>query len=126
MISVKTYGNFDKTFRMLKLALSRSYLTRLESYGQRGVAALSANTPKDSGETAHSWSYKIIRTANSVSIIWLNDAQDGALDTPLAILIQYGHGTRNGGYVEGRDYINPTMRPMFDSIAEEAWRYLNK
>jgi hypothetical protein len=96
----------------------------LESYGEQGVAALAAATPKDSGLTAASWYYEIERTKDAVSLQFFNsNVNDGV---PIAIILQYGHGTRNGGYVVGRDYINPAARPLFDKIAENAWMEVTK
>lgn len=92
----------------------------LHRYGQEGVAHLAANTPKDTGETAASWSYEVKRTSRSMSIIWTNS--NIVSGVPIAVILQYGHGTRNGGYVSGRDYINPAMRQVFDQLADDVWR----
>ena len=95
-------------------------MSDLDKYGQEGVAALASATPVDSGETANSWYYKIERTKGSVKIVFCNsNIQNGV---PIAIILQYGHGTRNGGWVEGRDYINPAIQPIFDKITNEMWR----
>jgi hypothetical protein len=92
----------------------------LEQYGQKGVDALASATPKDSGETAHCWAYKIERKSGKVSIVWSNtNVVNGS---NIAVLIQYGHGTGTGGYVQGRDYINPAIRPIFDKIADDVWK----
>jgi hypothetical protein len=98
--------------------------SQLERYGARGVAALEAATPINSGETAKRWSYEIVSKPGYYSIRWKNDHKEGG--APVAVLLQYGHGTRNGGFVQGRDYINPTMQPIFDQIAEEAWKEVTK
>jgi hypothetical protein len=124
MFRLTSKGDYNKTRSMLQSAKSKSYLTSLNSFGQRGVNALSAATPQLTGETASSWYYVIGNYPGKVSITWLNSAQAGI--APLAILIQYGHGTRNGGYVQGRDYINPAMRPVLDEIANEAWASLTR
>lgn len=93
-------------------------------YGRRGVAALESATPRDSGLAANSWYYEIEKTANSVRIVFLNsDIENGF---PVAIMLQYGHGTGNGGWVEGRDYINPAIQPIFDEIAEAAWKEVTR
>ena len=92
----------------------------LDRFGRQGVAALSAATPVDSGETAASWYYEITRTKSSWTITFNNSHMVGGV--PLAILLQYGHGTGTGGYVQGRDYINPAIQPVFDRIADEAWK----
>lgn len=96
----------------------------LESFGREGVAALASATPVDSGLTASSWDYKIERSEASVSIIFTNSHINKGV--PIAIILQYGHGTRNGGWVEGRDYINPAIQPIFDKIAEKAWREVTR
>jgi hypothetical protein len=96
----------------------------LDRYGKAGVAALASATPVDTGLTARSWSYKIERSDKSVTISFHNsNIQNGV---PIAIILQYGHGTRNGGWVEGRDYINPAIRPIFDQITTNAWREVTK
>lgn len=99
--------------------MHRSYKDTLASYGERGVKALAAATPKDTGKTADSWTYSIEEGKGTVSIVWSNTNVNKGLN--IAVLLQYGHGTRNGGYVQGRDYINPALRPLFDEIANKAW-----
>lgn len=96
------------------------FSARLSQYGDRGVRALEAATPKDSGDTAHSWSYKVTKEKGYYSIAWFNDHVQN--ESNIAILLQYGHGTGTGGYVEGRDYINPAMQPIFDQMANELWK----
>lgn len=121
MIKIQQRGDFKNTEKFLKRSFGRNYLDVLKKYGQQGVAALSAATPVDTGLTASSWSYKIIQNNGNISIIWENsNVQKGWAN--IAILLQYGHGTRNGGYVSGRDYINPALRPIFDKMADAAWR----
>lgn len=120
MITFRQEGNFSKLdtyFERLKGILNWSIL---DKYGRAGVEALSSATPIESGKTAESWYYKIERGENSVTIYFCNDntTPDG---TPIAILLQYGHGTRNGGYVEGKDFINPAIVPIFEEIANTAW-----
>jgi hypothetical protein len=124
MISVNHRGNFDKTNAFFKLASSRAYLRELDKFGELGVQALARATPKDSGKTASSWSYKISVSQKAISIVWINSVDAGT--APLAVLLQYGHGTRQGAYVQGRDYINPATRPVFDEIAREVWNTLMK
>ena len=92
----------------------------LEKYAQQGVAALSAATPIDSGRTAISWEYEIIQNDSSISILWKNINTNKGVN--IALILQYGHGTRNGGYVSGRDYINPALQPIFDKMADAAWK----
>lgn len=124
MIVVKHKGDFAKTERFLQRAKKTHILSILDAYGQMGVDALRDATPFDTGTTAASWGYEIEYTRNGYSITWTNsNVQDGV---PIAILLQYGHGTRNGGYVQGRDYINPALAPIFDKIAEEAWKEVTK
>ena len=96
----------------------------LDKYGREGVAALQTATPKDTGKTSESWYYKIERKNGSVSLTFHNSNQNKGV--PIAIILQYGHATGNGGYVEGVDYINPALRPIFDKIAEEAWKEVKK
>lgn len=114
MISFTKTGNFSKTEKYFKKLKETAQLKMLDRYGREGVAALSSATPVDSGLTASSWYYEIRRKNGSVSINWLNsNINDGV---PIAIILQYGHGTGTGGWVEGRDYINPAIRPVFDKI----------
>ena len=120
MITISSKGNFDKTEKMLKKTLGRDYVSVLEQYGRMGVEALSASTPVKSGLTASSWSYEIVRKDSSISVVWNNsNIQKGV---SIALILQYGHGTRNGGYVRGRDYINPALQPIFDKMADAAWK----
>lgn len=124
MISISYKGDFKKTEDFLKKSLASDYMAILNRYGQKGVSALSSATPKDSGETANSWGYRINNNKGSVSIIWTNShVVDGVL---IAVILQYGHATRNGGYVQGRDYINPAIRPIFDEISNDVWREVTK
>lgn len=126
MIKFKHKGNFNITETFFKRNITPKYMALLEKYAREGVNALREATPKDSGETADSWNYSIQYYSDSGKVIisWLNDnISDGV---PVAILIQYGHGTRNGGYVQGRDFINPTLRPLFDKIANEVWKEVIK
>lgn len=105
---------------------NREQFKVLEKYGAMGVAALQNATPKESGETADSWYYEIASKPGYFSIRWLNSHLEGPGRIPIAVLLQYGHGTRNGGYIQGRDYINPAMRPIFDQIAADMWREVTK
>lgn len=124
-VIVKVKGEFKKTKNFLGNITARGYLKNLHALGRRGVAALAAATPVDTGETAISWNYEIIEEDDTIKIIWTNDNMVDN-DTPLVILLQYGHGTRNGGYVVGRDFINPAIRPIFDQIADDAWMEVKK
>ena len=124
MITFTTSGNFNNTENFLKRMSKSDQMALMNKFGQAGVEALSINTPIDTGETAQSWSYTITRKADSYRIDWVNsNVQNG---TPIAILIQYGHGTRTGGYVEAIDYINPAIRPIFESLADEIWGEVTK
>lgn len=119
-VIIKQSGNFNNTEKFLKRAKNAEVSRILHEYGKKGVAALASATPIDTGLTANSWDYKIDISKGSYTITWTNSHRvDGVL---IAIILQYGHGTRNGGYVQGRDYINPAMRPIFDNIAEDIWR----
>ena len=120
MIGFSSSGSTDNMERFLKRALNHDNYATLERFGSEGVAALSASTPVDSGETANSWTYEILQDKTSYSIIWSNTHI--VAGRPIAILLQYGHGTGTGGYVEGRDYINPALRGIFDRFADEAWK----
>lgn len=123
-MQVSASGDWSETEKFLKRLGKPNYQSILNDYGRRGVAALRASTPKDSGETAMSWNYTVRTTAKGWEIAWTNDNKnDGAL---IAILIQHGHGTRNGGYVQGRDFINPAIRPVFDGLARDVWRKVSQ
>lgn len=126
MISIRQRGSFKKTEKFLKKSFGRNYLGVLEKYAQQGVSNLSANTPIDSGITAVSWSYEIIQNEgeSNISIVWKNSNINNGVN--IAIILQYGHGTRNGGYVQGRDYINPSLRPIFDKMADAAWKEVTR
>ena len=124
MIVFKQSGNFNNTETFLKRAKNFDYMRVLEKYGKEGVLTLASATPIDSGLTANSWDYKISMTKNSFTIVWSNSHVINGV--PIAIIIQYGHGTRNGGYVQGRDYINPAIRPVFDKLANELWTEVTK
>ncbi len=119
-ITFRHKGNFSKTEKFFNSLLKLDYLNVLERYGKAGVAALASATPKDSGLTAASWDYEIIHNGKEISIAFTNsNIRDGI---NIAIVLQYGHGTRNGGHVVGRDYINPAIQPIFDKIASDVWR----
>lgn len=124
MISFRQKGDFSKLTRFLERAKEAVHLGDLDKYGRAGVAALASATPVDSGETARSWYYKITNRDGSATISFHNsNIQNGV---PIAIILQYGHGTGTGGWVEGRDYINPAIQPIFDQIAESAWKEVAK
>jgi len=119
-ISVKHKGDFKNAERFLNGAQKLDYERILASYGREGVSALSAATPVDTGEAANAWGYAISKKGDVISLTWTNSKMAG--NVPLVILIQLGHATGTGGYVRGRDFINPTLRPIFDQIANDAWK----
>ena len=116
-IEVKSDGTTNK---FLESLLSRKYLDGLESIAAEGVAALASATPKRSGKTAASWSYSVKKTRTGAAIEWTNSNVNNGV--PIAVILQYGHGTGTGGYVAGYDYINPAMKSIFDKLAEKAWK----
>ena len=124
MINIRQKGDFKNLSSFLEKTKEKLNLGLLDKYGREGVAALQAATPKDTGKTSESWYYKIERKNGSVSLTFHNSNQNKGV--PIAIILQYGHATRNGGYIEGVDYINPALRPIFDKIAEEAWKEVKK
>lgn len=125
MIVLKEKGDFSTTIKYLKRLDNAEKSNIFDKYGQLGVDALQSATPRDTSATANSWKYDVYYNKNeSVRIVFSNtNIVDGV---PIAILLQYGHGTRNGGYVEGRDYINPAIQPIFDELVKEAWREVRK
>lgn len=121
MITFRQEGDFSHLTSFLEKSLETIHLGKLDKYGKMGVEALASATPVDTGKTASSWYYKIEQNRSGVSLIFCNDnvTPEG---TPIAILLQYGHATRNGGFVQGIDYINPAIVPIFEQIADDAWR----
>lgn len=126
MITVTAGGNFKNTETLLRKASNINLRPILEEYGRLGVDALARNTPVDTGKTAKSWDYEIVYGKNEVKLIWVNDNMAEDTDIPIAMLIQYGHATKNGGYVTGVDYINPALTKLFDKMADKAWREVSK
>lgn len=124
MISFRQKGDFSKITRYLQRVKEEVILEILNRHGREGVAALASATPVDTGLTANSWYYQVERNNGKYSLAFYNsNIQNGV---PIAVILQYGHGTRNGGWVQGVDYINPALRPIFDKIANEAWREVTK
>lgn len=121
MVSFVQKGSWKNTESMLKNATGKNYRSILEKYARQGVSALAAATPKDTGLTAASWSYEIVVDSKGLSIEWHNNHVEKGYAN-IALLLQYGHGTRTGGYVQGRDYINPAIKPIFDKMAHDAWK----
>lgn len=124
MISFKASGDFRKANSFFEKLLETASLGTLDRYGEQGVKALREATPKDSGLASDSWRYEIVRENGLTSIVWHNDDIEGGCN--VALLLQYGHGTKNGGWVEGIDYINPALAPVFDEIAQNAWKEVTK
>lgn len=120
MISFELSGSFKNVDAFLAKMSKEDIFAQLNQYGSQGVAALRSATPVDSGETAAAWSYQVKKSRGSYSITWTNSHMAGS--APVAILLQYGHGTGTGGYVQGRDYINPAIKPIFDAIADNVWK----
>ena len=124
MISFRQKGDFSKTEQYLERIRKNAILKVLDKYGQEGVAALASATPVDSGLTASSWYYEVSSSGGTSKITFYNsNVNDGV---PIAVIIQLGHGTGTGGWVEGRDYINPAIQPIFDTIANEAWKEVTR
>lgn len=121
MLKITTSGSFKNTQKFLQ-KMSRGDIFRvLESAAAAGVTALQSATPTETGLTGESWSYEIEQSKGSVNIYWLNSHRDAA-GVPIVILLQYGHGTGTGGYVQGRDFINPAIKPVMDKIADDVWK----
>ena len=124
MIKFSNKGDFTKTINFMQSAKKATNISSIEKYAKDGVNALMAATPVDSGLTSKSWYYEIERTKNSITIKFNNSNIVNGV--PIAIILQYGHGTRNGGYVSGRDYINPAIQPIFDKITNDAWKEVTR
>lgn len=120
MIGVTVKGSFKNTEKLLMIPFGEIYRKILNKYGKKGVDALSAATPVDTGKTAASWYYEIIQNEDESTIVWKNSNVNKYVN--IALILQYGHATRNGGYVTGIDYINPALRPIFEELAEAAWK----
>lgn len=124
VIEMRQSGDFKKNLTFLTNLRKKSIRPILEKYGQKGVEALAEATPKATGKTAASWSYEIKMEKTGAVLSWKNaNIVDGV---PIAVILQYGHGTQNGGYVQGVDYINPAMKPVFDTIRDELWKEVTK
>ena len=124
MISFRQKGDFSKTKRYFERVKAAARLSILDKYGREGVAALASATPTETGKTASSWFYEISHDKGSATITFSNSNINKGV--PIAIILQYGHGTGTGGWVEGRDYINPTIQPILDKIANEAGKEVTK
>lgn len=117
-------GDFKKTKKFLDKLEKKDYYKNVENLAREGVRALSAATPFESGVTASSWGYELHDSGEALEIIWTNSNVNEGV--PIAIILQYGHGTGTGGYVQGRDYINPAIKPIFDKIADDVWKEVTK
>lgn len=123
MLYVTSKGDFSKTQRFLSKLAKPNIIERLKAYGSMGVDALTAATPKDSGKTSGSWGYEVKQSGKTYSIVWINTNVVNGV--PIAVILQYGHGTGTGGYVKGRDYINPAIQPIMNRIAEDVWKVVS-
>lgn len=120
VVQMSEKGDFKKTFRFLKAMQEKKFLSNLDKYGERGVQLLSENTPRDTGLTASSWYYKIEDDGETLTITWYNSNVKKDYFN-VALMLQYGHATKNGGWVEGIDYINPALKPLFDEMEKDIW-----
>lgn len=120
VVQMSEKGDFKKTFRFLKAMKEKKFLSSLDKYGERGVQLLSENTPRDTGLTASSWYYKIEDDGNTLKLTWYNSNVKKDYFN-VALMLQYGHATKNGGWVEGIDYINPALKPLFDEMEKDIW-----
>lgn len=120
----KHKGDFKKTKKFLERMEKHDFYKHVDNLAREGVQALSSATPIESGITATSWGYEIHDSGASLEIIWTNSNVNEGV--PIAIILQYGHGTGTGGYVQGRDYINPAIQPIFDKIADDVWKEVTR
>ena len=120
MLSVDVTGDFSKTVNWFNRVNKNQYLSILDSYGIMGVEALASATPSETGFTSQSWTHEVVKTSSGYRIVWNNSHIVNGVN--IAVILDTGHGTRNGGYVEGRNYIEPSLRNIFDKIAEETWK----
>lgn len=125
MFSVRHRGSFRNLEDFIRRTLRSDYMNILHKYGAMGVNELGHATPKGTGMTAQSWTYKIIKTRKGHTVTWANSNTTSS-GTPIVVLLHYGHGTNGGGYVQGRDFINPTVRPIFDRLANELWEEVTR
>ena len=124
-VKLKVKGELGATKKFLNKVINFHNIHIFNKYGQQGVDALASATPKNTGKTAASWRYEVQETASGITMFWTNDNRTSQGDL-IAVLIQYGHGTGTGGYVQGRDYINPAVQPIFDKIADDLWRVIKE
>lgn len=124
VVQAKVHGDFKKTYAFLNRIIRLDFDADLNKYGEEGVEALKAVTPVRTGKTRDSWSYEIVKQRGRISIFWKNSNVDNGV--PIVVILEYGHGTKNGGYVQGRHFISPAIRPVFDKIADAAWKEVFK
>ena len=124
MVKIVSKGSFKNSYRFMQFLLRKEYLRRINAYGERGVEALRAATPVDSGKTANSWYYTVDTSFNSVRITWRNSNIAGRV--PVAILLQYGHATPSGTFVQGNDFVNPALKETFKQIADDLWKEVER
>lgn len=124
IITIKQKGDFKKADAYFKALNKSPWFNVLDKYGKIGVDALAKATPVDTGKTASSWEYKIEKKKDQITISWNNT--NVVDDVPIAVILQYGHGTGNGGYVHGKDYIRPALKEVFEKLANEAWEEVSK
>lgn len=124
MVKLKVSGDYGKAMKYFKTLQKIMTLVNLDNYGKMGVSALREATPVRTGKTAESWRYVIVRTDSGFSIEWINDNVNKNVN--IAIILQYGHGTKNGAYVQGIDYINPALKPIFDEMADQLWKEVTR
>ena len=120
VVKMSEKGDFKKTFKFLKAMQEKKFLSNLNKYGERGVQLLSENTPRDTGLTASSWYYKIEDDGETLALTWYNSNVKKDYFN-VALMLQYGHATKNGGWIEGIDYINPALKPLFDEMEKDIW-----
>lgn len=125
-ITVKNKTSFKKTLAYMDKAKNVIPNAKLDSYAKQGVEALKSATPRDSGETAESWDYRIVKERQRLKIVFINNNVVGSENVPVAIMLQYGHASKNGSWVEGLDYINPALRPIFNDLANKIWKEVSK
>ena len=124
IITITHKGNFSRTEKFMNRALRRNYRQILERYGQRGVEILQSVTPRDTGKTAASWYYEIYDDGKAVHLSWFNSNENHGVS--IVLLLLYGHGLQNGGYVQGNDFVTPAMQPLLNELAKKAWREVTK
>lgn len=124
MITISSKGNFNNTEKFFKKVISSNYLSIFEKYGKEGVRLLSSATPVDTGKTSESWTYDVKKSKRGISIEWSNSNVINGVQ--IAVIIQYGHGTQNGAYIQGQDYINPVIKPLFDILTNDIWKDVSK